>query len=89
MSSYEAILKGNEVEWLGEMPDAVRTKKPVYVEIVLLEESAQHPRTQSDPKAMFAALEKIARMGGVKSIPDPVVWQRETRKDRPLPGRES
>ncbi len=26
--------------------------------------------------------------GSLKSIKDPVAWQREIRKDRPLPGRE-
>ena len=25
---------------------------------------------------------------GFKGIPDPSVWQREIRQDRPLPGRE-
>ncbi|CAN5773019.1 hypothetical protein BH20VER1_BH20VER1_12440 [soil metagenome] len=28
------------------------------------------------------------RGGGIRSIPDPVAWQREQRQDRPLPGRE-
>jgi hypothetical protein len=35
------------------------------------------------------ALERLAALGGIKSIPDPVAWQREIRKDRPLPGREN
>ena len=34
------------------------------------------------------ALRRIALQGGIRSIPDPVAWQREIRKDRPLPGRE-
>lgn len=29
-----------------------------------------------------------AAPGGLASIKDPVAWQRELRKDRPLPGRE-
>ena len=36
----------------------------------------------------LAALERLAARGGIRSIPDPVAWQREQRKDRPLPGRE-
>ncbi|HLX61346.1 MAG TPA: hypothetical protein VKX17_08705 [Planctomycetota bacterium] len=36
---------------------------------------------------MAEALERIAARGGVASIPDPVAWQREQRKDRPLAGR--
>ena len=34
------------------------------------------------------AIEDLAALGGIKSIPDPVAWQREMRKDRPLPGRD-
>ncbi len=30
------------------------------------------------------ALEKLAEMGGITSIPDPVAWQRELRKDRKI-----
>jgi hypothetical protein len=43
---------------------------------------------KSDGPAMAAALEAIAKNGGAKSIPDPVAWQREIRKDKPQPGRE-
>lgn len=35
-----------------------------------------------------AALEALAAMGGIASIPDPSAWQREMRKGRALPGRE-
>lgn len=34
-----------------------------------------------------AALERIAKRGGITSIPDPDAWLREIREDRPLPGR--
>ena len=33
-------------------------------------------------------LEIIRRGGSGRSIPDPLAWQRETRADRPLPGRD-
>ncbi len=51
-------------------------------------------QAQSDPdraergKAMADALRAIADRGGAPSIADPVQWQRDIRKDRPLPGRE-
>ncbi len=35
-----------------------------------------------------AWLEKIAAVGGVKSISDPSDWQREIRKDNKLPNRD-
>lgn len=37
---------------------------------------------------MAKLMADLARAGGVKSIPDPSDWQREIRKDRPLPGRD-
>lgn len=33
-------------------------------------------------------LKELQSIGAYKSIGDPVAWQREIRKDRPLPGRE-
>lgn len=37
--------------------------------------------------AMASALAAIAAAGGPNGITDPVEWQRESRADRPLPGR--
>ena len=34
------------------------------------------------------ALENLAAIGAFADIDDPVEWQREIRKDRPLPGRD-
>ncbi len=40
-------------------------------------------------KEALKIMKRIARRGTlVKAIPDPVAWQKEIRKDRPLPGRE-
>ena len=36
----------------------------------------------------LAALRRLRAMGTFKEITDPVAWQREIRKDRPLPGRD-
>ena len=36
-----------------------------------------------------AALQRLRELGGLRdAIPDPVAWQQEIRKDRPLPGRD-
>jgi hypothetical protein len=44
--------------------------------------------TSNSAKAL-AILKEIADRGNmIKIIPDPVAWQREIRKDRPLLGRE-
>lgn len=48
------------------------------------------PRTAAIPDraAPVAALQELAEAGGPAGFGDPVEWQRETRADRPLPGRE-
>lgn len=43
---------------------------------------------QASWQGAMDALRRIAARGGIRSIPDPVAWQREMRQDRPLPGRE-
>ena len=84
LPAYKAILRGDRVEWIGEAPD---TDGGVPVEITVLE-PADGNDTAARGAAMAAALQKIADAGGLGSIPDPVAWQREIRKDRPLPGRD-
>lgn len=39
-------------------------------------------------EALYQLMEEMANSGGIESIQDPVKWQREIRKDRPLYGRE-
>ena len=39
-------------------------------------------------KRIKAALQALADLGTFAHITDPVEWQRQIRKDRPLPGRE-
>ena len=42
----------------------------------------------SQGKRMAAALQRMADRQALSYIDDPAAWQREIRKDRPLPGRE-
>ncbi len=45
-----------------------------------------------EPKQNREKIQEVIRqlqeIGAYKDIKDPVAWQREIRKDRPLPGRE-
>ncbi|MBX3293081.1 MAG: hypothetical protein KF881_09360 [Acidobacteria bacterium] len=86
MEKYKATIRGDNIEWDGEAPDAVKDGKLVRVEVTLVSK----PVKQSKRNAVraVAALKEIASRGGISSIPDPVAWQREIRKDRPLPGRD-
>ncbi len=42
---------------------------------------------KQDPQAIKKAIRNLQEVGAYKDIKDPVAWQREIRKDRPLPGR--
>ena len=49
---------------------------------------AQLKSKSSQGKRMAAILQRMADRNALSHIDDPAVWQREIRKDRPLPGRE-
>lgn len=46
------------------------------------------PQPKQNRARIQELLQQIQEMGVYKDIKDPVTWQREIRKDRPLPGRE-
>ena len=46
------------------------------------------PEHKQDRKKIQEALRRLQETGVYKDIKDPVAWQREIRRDRPLPGRE-
>ena len=82
--AYKAILHGDRVEWLDGAPEA---DGPVQVYITvsnLVQSGAPKP----NERTTFDILQALADMGAFSEIEDPVAWQREIRKDRPLPGRE-
>jgi hypothetical protein len=47
------------------------------------------PAVKSQRAELKKSLEKLAKMKVFADIKDPVEWQRQIRKDRPLPGREA
>ena len=55
---------------------------------ILRDERFSASRAPDAGTKMAAALEKLAASRAVASIEDPVAWQREVRRDRPLPGRD-
>lgn len=83
MRTYTALLRGDRLEWIGEVPES-RTDTPLRVHMTMVEPvAAGHARGA----AMAALFEKLAARGTFAAIPDPVTWQRELRQDRALPGR--
>jgi antitoxin component of MazEF toxin-antitoxin module len=46
------------------------------------------PQPKQDRKRIQELLKQLQEIGAYKDIKDPVAWQRDIRKDRPLPGRK-
>jgi len=78
--TYRAILRGNQVIWLDSPPNLLEDTE------VLVTLSTVVPR--SDGRKMAESLEKLAACHAFADI-DPVQWQREIRRDRPLHGRDA
>ncbi len=80
--TYDAILKNNRLEWSGEAPDQ---EEPLHVRVTVVPPEVSDEERR---KLLAEALEELSNSGAFSEIEDPVAWQREIRKDRPLPGRE-
>jgi hypothetical protein len=83
--SYRAILHGDRLEWIDPPP---ALDGPTLVEITILRPAETEEERRARGRRAAEALQQIAEAGGIASIEDPVAWQREIRRDRPLPGRE-
>jgi len=82
---FEAILKGNLLEWAREVPK--QSDRPIRV-YVTLQEDRSSLSAELRRQRIVEILEKIAASNVFADINDPVEWQRELRQDRPLPGRD-
>ncbi len=80
---YEAIMQGDRiVEWIGMCPPQVEAGLRVKVSITIIE-------TVPSGEAMAEIMNRMAKTIDVQAIfGDASEWQREVRKDRPLPGRD-
>ena len=82
---YKAMIHGDTIEWSGDIPEEVAKDGIMEVYVTRIQETKN---SEPNGKQAMEILQKIADRGGIQSILDPVAWQREIRKDRPLPGRE-
>jgi len=83
LPTYRAVLKGNTLEWTDEAPQDGKGKE-VFVTVV---GGANKVKKSRGPE-MAEALRQFAESGQPSSFGDALEWQRETRQDRVLPGRE-
>ena len=82
--AYKAILHGDRLEWLDGAPEA---EGPVPVSIIMGEEDTVSSG-DNEGKSIVELFQALADLGTFADIGDPVEWQREQRKDRPLSGRD-
>ena len=85
--TYDAVLHGDTIEWKGERPADLSQNEDIEIEIRIVKTTPLLSKAERG-KRMAAALEEIAQRGTFAEITDPAAWEREIRKDRPLPGRE-
>ena len=84
LTTYEAILRDNLIEWRRDAPRHLAPGKAVNVHVTVLDEPAGSETSQG--QRMAAALEKLAQSQGLSGV-DAGRWEREVRTERPLPGR--
>jgi hypothetical protein len=83
MSTITAILEP-DVDGTLHLPIPAEMRSSKVKVTATLESVGRRP---SRAEAL-EALRSLARLGTFKEIKDPVAWQRDIRKGRPLPGRE-
>lgn len=87
-ATYRAVLHGNQLEWRGEEPEKLPADRDVEVVVMILDDLESPADAKARGAAIVEPLRKLAAAGGPKGFGDPAEWQREVRRERPLPGRE-
>ncbi len=84
--TYRALLQGNQLTWLEEVPVLLTGETAVPVQVLVnMQEIAE---TEEDrQKRVLLVLTKLAALHAFNDVEDPSAWQREIREDRPLPTR--
>jgi hypothetical protein len=88
LTTYQAILRGEVLEWLADKPQNLAPERPIPVHVTILEEATQVILNERGLR-MAAALEQLAQIHTVLASLDPVQWERELRQERQLPSRDS
>ncbi|HSS75321.1 MAG TPA: hypothetical protein VLV54_01120 [Thermoanaerobaculia bacterium] len=88
-ATYRAVLHGNRLEWRGEEPEKLPSDRDVEVVVTILDDLESPADAKARGAASVEPLKKLAAAGGPKGFGDPAEWERETRRERALPGRES
>jgi hypothetical protein len=87
LPTYRAILRGNRLEWRGSARQPLPVDRPIAVYVTVLDEHISDAEGDRGAR-MAAALTRLAELHALAEIDDAVRWERETRQERVLPGRD-
>lgn len=88
MNNYTATVIKTGNSYALRVPKAyVEQSKLVLGQKVQVGAPLVVPKPQ-DRQAIQRAIRNLQAVGAFRTIKDPVAWQREIRKDRPLPSRD-
>ena len=89
MSTITAILEADADGTLHlPVPHDMRRGKVKVIATLQSEPEVGTPCGGTKPGTPLEALKELRKLGGLRHvIPDPAAWEREQRKERPLPGR--
>lgn len=91
MPTYKAVLRGNRLEWHGDVRRHIPADRAVTVYVTLVDESPVDAEGTAEKQgaAMAAALTRLAEIQALADIRDAAAWEQEMRQDRELPGRSA
>jgi hypothetical protein len=91
LRTYKAILRGNRLEWRGNVRQYLPTDRPIAVHVTVLDEplGVADANEEGQGTRMAAALERLAEIHALADIDDAATWEREARRERALPGRDA
>jgi hypothetical protein len=87
-AAYRAVLHGNRLKWRDEEPKGLSPDCGIEVSVTILDTLDSPATATARGAAMAAALEQLAAAGGPRSFGDAADWERDTREEGILPGRE-
>jgi hypothetical protein len=89
LPTYRAILRGNRLEWRGDARQHPAVDRPLAVYVTVLDEPMGAGDAAEQGARMAEALARLAEIHALADIEDASSWERETRRERALPGRDA
>ena len=84
LSTYQAVLHGDQLEWLADRPHKLLSDRRIPVYVTILDSSGTASNVTERGQRMAAALEQLAQMQTSFTALEPLAWERKTREDRPF-----